>query len=299
MQKGRSDLLIALIVVGVLIIFAIVALNQSSRPASSSGSSITSNNSVGLIEIIGVIYDSRSWVEKIDDFRKKDKIKAIVIRIDSPGGVVAASQELYEAIKRASEEKPVIASFGNVAASGGYYAALGADSIVANSGSTTGSIGVYMETLEYHELMDKVGVSSNIIKSGKFKDAGTPTRELSRDEKAYFQSYIDDSFKDFAEVVAKERNLTYSEVLKIADGRVFTGRQALQLGLVDRLGDQYISVRLAADMAGIKGEPNVVRPPKKGSDWLEIFLDEAVSRIISNLETQSVFHYRWKPETVR
>jgi len=299
MRKRRSDLVITIVVVSVLILFAVISINRTNMHSKSSASNIFGDNNIGLVSITGVIYDSRSWIKKIEDFRKQDRIKAIVVRIESPGGAVAASQELYEALRRARQVKPVVASFGNVAASGGYYTALGADSVVANPGSTTGSIGVIIEMYEYHELLNNLGISSQVVKSGKFKDSGNPARELTPDEKAYLQSYIDDSFKTFSETVAKERNIPLKKVLEIADGRVFTGRQALELGLVDLLGDQHYAVHIAAKMAGIEGEANVVKAPKRSSDWLELILDEATNRVISNLEAQDVFHYRWKPETVR
>ncbi|GBE29322.1 putative signal peptide peptidase SppA [bacterium BMS3Bbin04] len=259
-----------------------------------------SPNRVGLIEVFGPIYNAQGWVDEIDDYRENSKIKAIVIRFDSPGGAVAASQELYEAMKRARLEKPVIASMGNVAASGAYYAALGADSIVANPGTTTGSIGVIMELMMMDELLSKLGLESEVVKSGEFKDAGSPTRPITMEERRYFQSYIDDAYAEFVDVVEQERGLDSLKVVEIADGRVFTGTQALEHGLVDILGDQYLATHLAAQMAGIEGEPSIVRPYRKTKlDLVDILLGQVVSGVENTIHGQGFFQYMWKAEFTR
>ncbi len=300
MKRTNRDLLVAFVVFASLILLFMFLSRPSSSSSGFSNTLSSSGPKIGLIEILGPIYDSRKWVDEIEDFRTQKNIKAIVVRIDSPGGAVAASQELYEALKRARSAKPVIASFGNVAASGGYYAAMGADTIVANIGSTTGSIGVIIHLTQLHELYDKIGISTEVVKSGKFKDSGSPTRELRPDERAYFQSYIDDSYEIFAEVVAEERKLSLSEVKKLADGRVYTGRQAFESGLIDVLGDQFEAIQIAAKMANISGTPEIVKPPKKKNlELLDYLLEGAIEKLGINLEGQNVFQYRWKAESQR
>jgi protease IV len=296
-RRRRTDLVIAVIFLGSIIgLVLIVAGSWNPFDNVEDGVSF-SGNRVGLIDILGPIYDARQWVNEIDDFRENDRIKAIVIRLDSPGGAVAASQELYEAVKRAAAEKPVVASMGNVAASGAYYTALGADSIVANPGTTTGSIGVIMEILLMEELFEKLGLDAEVVKSGVFKDAGNPTRQMTTPERQYFQSYIDDAYAEFVNVVEQERTLDREKVLEVADGRVFTGTQALEHGLVDILGDQYLAIHLAAQMAGIEEEPTVVRPYRRSEvDWLDLILGKVIGRGNTSVHGQGLFQYLWKAE---
>lgn len=298
MRRSRTDVIVGLILVVGLIVLALVL---SANLVGNSGEFELggSGEKVGLIEVLGPIYDARQMVQDIDRFRRRDDLKAIVIRFDSPGGAVAASEELYRAVARADETKPVIASCGNVAASGAYYASLGADSIYANAGSTTGSIGVLLEYLTFGELLDKIGVEPEIVKTGRFKDAGNPSRELTDEERAYFQAYIDDAFANFVDTVALERQMPRDEVMAVSDGRVFTGSRALELGLIDGIGDLYHAVHVAADMAGIDGEPTLVKPPRKRRAWLDYVLDSIAENMLNKLEGRRTFQYRWKPEYVR
>jgi protease-4 len=206
-----------------------------------------------------------------DDIAKQIKragedssVKAIILRINSPGGSAAASQELHEEVRKAREnDKIVVASMSDVAASGGYYVACGADKIVANPGTITGSIGVIFSQLQYSELLEKYGVRSNVIKSGKYKDIGSPLRNMTEEERQILQEMIDDVYSQFVHAVAEGRQMNESEVLELADGRIFTGRQAKELGLVDELGNFQDAVDLAAELAGIKGKPKMVEYGKK------------------------------------
>lgn len=291
-RNDRITLVVVLLIVFLLVILA-------TRTPGHRGNRLEwSGERVGIVEVTGVIWDSRDWVEKIDKFRRDDRIAAIVVRLESPGGGIAASQELYEAIARAGEAKPVVASMGGVAASGAYYAALGADSIVANPGTTTGSIGVMIEFTQFQELFGKLGISNEVVKSGPFKDSGNPARELSDSERRVFQGYIDDAFAQFTAAVVEERGLSEREVAKAADGRVYTGRQALELGLVDRLGDLHSAILLAGEMAGLKGEPAVEYPPRSRDYWwVSELLDEVSIQTLKHLEGRPAFQYLWRVET--
>ncbi len=189
---------------------------------------------IAAIELLGPIYDSRKIVGQFKHFGEQKSIKAIVFRIDSPGGGVAASQEIYEAVKRVRDSgKPIVASMGSVAASGGYYVACGADTIMANPGTTTGSIGVIAEFPNIRELLGKIGIQYEVVKSGRYKDIGSPFHDMTQEEKVRLQSWVDDAYEQFVTVVSEERGLSKKAVLRLADGRVFTGQQALKLGLVD------------------------------------------------------------------
>jgi len=215
---------------------------------------------VGLVELEGPIFSSRPVVRQFKKFEKEDNVKAIVFRINSPGGGIAASQEIYQYAKRVRETgKPVIVSMASAAASGGYYVALGADTIMANPGTTTGSIGVIAEIPNFQGLMEKIGVSMTIIKSGEFKDAGSPYRGLSPRDMQYLQNWIDNGYEQFIQTVALERGMDLQSIRNLADGRVYSGEQAKNLGLIDSLGTLEDAIQLAAELGGITGEPKVVR----------------------------------------
>jgi len=296
-RRRRTDLIIALVFLFSIVGLVLIVAGSWDPFSSNDGGVSLSGDRVGLIEIYGPIYNAQNCITEIDDFRENNRIKAIVIRFDSPGGAVAASQELYEAVKRAAAEKPVVASMGNVAASGAYYAALGADSIVANPGTTTGSIGVIMELLLMEALFEKLGLDAETVKSGEFKDAGNPTRQMTDKERDYFQSYIDDAYAEFVNVVEQERELEREKVIEVADGRVFTGTQAVEHGLVDIIGDQYLAIHLAAQMAGIDDEPAIVRPYRRTElDWLDLLFGKMVGHVAEHVHSQGLFQYMWKAE---
>ncbi|MBC7188218.1 MAG: signal peptide peptidase SppA [Calditrichaeota bacterium] len=219
---------------------------------------------VAVVELTGTIVDPRPVVRQLKQYRRDGSIKAIVLRIESPGGGVAASQEIYEEVRKTREAgKVIVASLGSVAASGGYYVAVGATRIMANPGTTTGSIGVIAEIPNIRRLLDKLGIGFTVIKSGKFKDTGSPYRELTDAERAYLQQWVDDAFAQFLDAVVEGRKMERAQVLALADGRVFTGLQAVRSGLVDTLGTFEDALRLAADLAGIKGEPRIVRQERR------------------------------------
>jgi protease-4 len=241
---------------------------------------------VGIVEINMPITVSKKIVEDLNYFNEKSNIVAIVIRLDTPGGGVAASQEIYEKVKIIADKskKPIIASMGGVAASGGYYIALGADTIIANPGTATGSIGVIMSYPVISELMDKIGVQYETIKSGKLKDSGSLFRNLTEEERVYFQELIDDLHSQFEMVVSQERKIPIKEIGKYATGRVYSGKQAVNAGLIDILGTFEDAVHLAAQMAGYLDTPEIVYPPEEKKGLMDIlFGDIFQSSTIENL----------------
>ncbi|MBX3301619.1 MAG: signal peptide peptidase SppA [Nitrospira sp.] len=239
---------------------------------------------IALIRIEGVIVDSQTTVAELKRFSENPSIKAIVLRIDTPGGGVVPSQEIYDAVKRVRNKsnKAVIASMGSVAASGGYYIAAATDRIVANPGTLTGSIGVIMETANLEGLLQKIGVEGVIIKSGKYKDVGSPLRKMSTEEKGLLQTVMDDVHKQFIEAVAEGRSMELRAAQVLADGRIFTGRQAKEVKLVDELGDLEAAIQLAAEVVGIEGEPKVVEPRRRFS--LRELLDSKLSMMLPKFD---------------
>jgi protease-4 len=229
---------------------------------------------IGLVEITGTMVNPAPVVDQIVDFGKDDGIKAVLVRIESPGGVVAAAQEIYEELKKVRDAgKPVVASMGGVAASGGYYVACGADSIVANPGTLTGSIGVIMSFPNTEELFKKIGIGFQVVKSGQYKDIGSFARQMTPAERDLLGDLLDDVHEQFVGVVSTERDIEEDRVRAFADGRLLTGRQALEMGLVDRLGGYRDAVMMAGDLAGIRGEPTVVRPRRRAISIWDILDD--------------------------
>ena len=224
------------------------------------GAPLLGGNRVALVEVEGLIVDASRVVKELDDFGDDPTIRAIVVRIQSPGGVVAPTQEIYDTIQRISRQgKPVVASMGSVAASGGYYLAAAATRIVANPGTLTGSIGVIMQLAEIEGLLKKVGVRYEVIKSGPYKDSGSFARAMTPDERAVLQAVLDDMYDQFVSAVAEGRRLGKDRVKALADGRVYSGRMAKNLGLVDELGGLDEAIRVASELGGISGKPHVVR----------------------------------------
>jgi protease-4 len=222
-------------------------------------------------------------MEQIKKYRKDNRVKAIILRIESPGGGTAASQEIYREVQRTVAKKRVVASMGNVAASGGYYVALAADRIVANPATLTGSIGVIMEVSNIKELLQKIGVSREAVKSGPFKDIGSPVREMKPEERRLLEEVIQNVHQQFIEVVSKGRRLSREQVEKIADGRIFTGQQAKALGLVDELGSFEDAVELTKKMVGLSGEVKLIFPEKKRFSIWDLIFSEMIGDIKQSL----------------
>jgi protease-4 len=225
---------------------------------------VAGKDGVAIVRIEGPIMDSAQAVGELQDFAEDPLVKAIVVRIDSPGGGVAPSQEIYNAVKRVRREhnKTVVASMGTVAASGGYYIAVATDRILANPGTLTGSIGVIMQTANFQELLEKIGVKSVVVKTGKFKDLGSPFRPMMEEERLLLQSVMNDTLSQFVEAVADGRSMDAAEVEQLADGRVFTGRQAKSVLLIDEIGDLHDAIKLAGELGGIEGTPRVLETTK-------------------------------------
>jgi protease IV len=251
---------------------------------------------IALVELNEPIINSEDIVRQFKKYRENRSIKAIVFRVETPGGGVAASQEIYEEVKKTRDSgKPVVVSMGAVAASGGYYVSCGATRIVANPGTLTGSIGVIFQFLHFSELMKKLGIDESTFKSGKLKDSGSPFRKVTPEEQAYFQSLVADVYDQFVNVVATERKLNLNYVKKFADGRVFTGRQAKQYGFVDTLGTFEDAVSIAGKLAGIQGKPRVIKEYHRKTMFDRIFGDAAtdLTRLRDEIVHQPVIQYKF------
>lgn len=236
------------------------------------GPGLTTADSVAVVRIEGVITDPTVLTRELVTFGKRDDVKAVVVRINSPGGGVGPSQEIHREIKRLREKKPVVASMGAVAASGGLYSAVGAEKIVANPGTITGSIGVIIEFMNAEELLGKIGLKGSVVKSGRYKDTGSPFREMTEGERKLLQELIDEVNSQFIDAVAEGRGLEVEDVRTFADGRVFSGAKAMDLGLVDSLGGLTDAVKLAGELAEIEGEPNVIYPVRRRPNILDFVL---------------------------
>lgn len=232
---------------------------------------------VGIVQIEGVITDSRDICEQIDKFSNDDRIRAVVLRIDSPGGGVAPSQEIFRCVQELRKKKRAVASMGSVAASGGYLIATAAERIVANPGTITGSISAVMHFADIEQILKRLGVRSTVVKSGKFKDIGSPAREMTTEEKRLIQGIVDDIYDQFVVTVSKNRKIPLETIKRLADGRIFSGRQAFDLKLVDDLGGLQDAVQVAAKLAGIEGRPDTVYSAQNRSTLWKYLLENITS----------------------
>lgn len=248
------------------------------------GNDLSFGDKIAVVEVDGIITESETISKQIKEFGERDDIKVIVVRINSPGGGVGPSQEIYREIKKVNAKKKVIASMGAVAASGGYYIAAAANKIVANPGTITGSIGVIMEFANAEELLNKIGFKGYVIKSGEYKDIGSPLRGMKENEKRLLQNVIDDVHRQFVDVVAENRKLKVDVVKKIADGRIFSGQQAKEIGLVDKIGNFQDAIDIAASISNIKGKPVVLYPEKKGVRLWDIVFGDAAGQMLKKLK---------------
>jgi len=291
----KHPILLGLMVFGVLLGLFLITIWALSYFSDREGS-LWGGEKIAVVEVRGVILDPQPIVERLVKLRKNEKVKAIVVRIDSPGGGVGPAQEIHAELKKVQREKKVLVSMGSVAASGGYYIACAADRIVANPGTITGSIGVIVESLNVEELLRKLGLRSMVVKSGKHKDLGSPLRPMTEEERKLLQGVLDSVHDQFIRAVAEGRRLPLEKVRELADGRIFSGDQARELGLVDELGNLEDTIAVAAKMAGIKGEPEVLYPEKKKFSLLDFLLQETVQRVLESLRDHSSplqFLYSW------
>lgn len=241
---------------------------------------------IAVLEINGIISDDVRYLEQITNYRRDNSVKGFLVVINSPGGVVGPSQSIYHELRRLRDEDgvPVVATIGAIGASGGYYVALGADSIYALPGSMTGSIGVIMEFPQAQELMDRIGVDVEIVKSAEFKDIGSPFRPLQTADRMVLQGLVQDVYAQFVDAVAEERKLPLEEATRLADGRVYSGRQALEAGLVDRIGNLNDALAAAGRMAGLGDEPRTIWPRTKNKiTLLDLLLGRGTAASLARL----------------
>jgi protease IV len=251
----------------VVLLFFVAAFALTVGTDGKLGDLLALGGKVGVVEVKGVINESDDVVDALKSFEKSPSIKAVVVRIESPGGGVAPSQEIYQAIRQLRATKPVVASMGGVAASGGYYIASACDTIVANPGTLTGSIGVIMELGNVEGLLQKLGVQPEVIKAGAYKDMGSLVRPMTDAERGLFQEMIDSVHTQFITAVAAGRGMNKDQVRALADGRIFSGEQAKTAGLVDELGGFEDAVALAASKGGVEGEPHVTHARSSKEPW--------------------------------
>ena len=240
---------------------------------------VKSEHAVGVVELSGEILDSEDFRKQLEKAVNSDKLKALVVRINSPGGGVAASEEIFRLIQAADKKKPVVCSEGGVAASGGLYASLGCRKIVANKGTLTGSIGVILMMPNVAAIMSNAGLEMSVVKSGKFKDAGSPFRPVAGADKELLQSLVDASFKQFVDAIVEARGLEPEKVMSFSDGRIILGEQALALGLVDEIGGLERAAKVALELAGDKAEPEIVII-KKPSGIRAVFSEVGESELV-------------------
>ena len=280
MKKG------CLIITGLLIVMMavslIIVLFQKNVPHGSR---------VALVRIEGTILDSKEIVDEIKGYTKDSSVKAIVLRVDSPGGAVAPSQEIYAEVKKAVLKKKVIVSMGSVAASGGYYISAPASKIIANPGTLTGSIGVILEIPNIEGLMSKIGVKTEVIKSGRHKDMGSAFRGLKQEERQILQGVMDNVHEQFIRAVSEGRKMKIDAVREIADGRIFSGEQAVDNGLIDQLGTLEDAIKTAALLAGIKDEPEVVTKEEKFSliDMLRNKIPDELANVFPTMKIKYLY----------
>jgi protease IV len=292
MPAKKHPIFTVLIILGLLILFLGTTMFLAHKAAGLS-SHVAFGDKIGVITIEGPITDSGDILSQLVDFRENRGIQAIVLRIDSPGGGVGPSQEIYQEVRRTVPRKTVVVSMGGVAASGGYYVASAATEIVANPGTITGSIGVIMEIFRFEELLNKVGVNLESVKSGEFKDIGSPARKMSARDREVLNLLVGDIQSQFVAAVAEGRNLPLEEVRKIADGRVFSGAQAMEMGLVDSLGNFRDAVDQAKRISGLKGDVTLVYPPKSKLGLRDLIFNSAAGFMAHLFHRVDPLQYRW------
>ncbi|MBI2988828.1 MAG: signal peptide peptidase SppA [Deltaproteobacteria bacterium] len=299
MARGRSLLKgLGILFLSILVFFVAIFFYAYLTGGEVQVLSLLGGEGVGVLEIAGSINDSQEAIRNLKQFGETNGIKAVVVRINSPGGGVAPTQEIFEEIEKVKKNKPVIASLGGMATSGGYYIASACSQVVANPGTLTGSIGVIMELGNMEELLRKIGLKGYNIKSGPHKDIGSPLRPLSAEEKAILQSLVDNVHGQFIRAVAKGRRMSEDKVRALADGRVYSGEQAKGLGLVDLLGNMEDAIDLAAKRGGIKGAPQVIHSRGEDKGWWERLFSSFLGGQWGRGESWGL-RYEWSPSFIQ
>lgn len=269
--------------IAILVIFFFVGVSVIGLKFLGQGKmSLVAGEKVGVVEIKGLISDSKTTLKQLNRFSEDQAIRAIVVRINSPGGAVGPSQEILREVEKVKKKK-VVASLGTVAASGGYYIACGADLIMANKGTATGSIGVIMQFTNVEALTKKVGLDFFTLKSGRYKDVGSPFRTMTPEEREYMQHLLDNIYQQFVSDVARNRKIPVEKLKSLAEGKVYTGEEAKQVGLVDEFGNLPDAIERAGKLAGIKGKAEAVYPEKEGFSILRLLLGEDTEDTLSHL----------------
>ncbi|WP_462137975.1 signal peptide peptidase SppA [Candidatus Mycalebacterium sp.] len=245
---------------------------------------------IAVLNIEGVIISSGAYTEAVREIEKNGSYKALVVRIDSPGGSVAASQEIYALVKRLGQKIPVVASMGNVAASGGYYIACGAPHIIANPGTITGSIGVLATFANYGELLRWAKIGVDVVKTGELKDAGSPLRPLEPGERKYLQDLVDNALEQFKNTVVENREISPEKMKEFSDGRIVLGSEAMESGLVDEMGTFLSAIETAAERAGIPKDSPVHTFPVKDLTFLDLIIPGESAKLLGKYLSPSVFH---------
>ena len=298
-EKRRSGWFWVFVVGGLFIAFVVVVSLVGYFAVQSLGGNPGFGDSIGVIDVDGVILAADKTVDNLRKFDQDDSIKAIILHIDSPGGGAAASQEIYGEVRHIRDEKkkPIIASIESVGASGAYYIASGANRIYANNASIVGSIGVIMEWTNYGDLLKWAKLKPEVLKAGSLKDAGSPTREMTPEERAYFQGLVDNMHAQFIRDVAAGRGVAADKLQPLATGQVWTGEQALPLHLIDKQGGFRDALLETAKQVGISGEPNVVKPAKRGRSVWDLVTTDA-DDLLPNperlLEKHAGFYFLWR-----
>jgi protease-4 len=277
-RSGQALLFLAFLVAGfVVVVVMLTVLGGSDEETGDWTEVLGSGNKVGVIQIEGTLMSSDTVLKQLRKFRKKSSIKAIVLRINSPGGAVAPAQEIYREIEKVKKKKPVVASMETVGASAAYYIASNTNRIVCSQGTITGSIGVIMMLPQIQKVIERIGVDVNVIKAGKYKDIGSAVRPLTEEERKILETFAAQIHEQFISDVAAGRKgkIERDKLVSIADGSFFTGERAKELGLVDSIGNFYDAVKIAAELGGIKGEAELVYPKKKWDSWLDMVLESS------------------------
>lgn len=277
---------------GLILVILAVALFSGAMAFFSSDGPLFNSTRLGQVNLVGPIVDSTDVVDWIRTLRDDETVKGVLLRVNSPGGGIAPSQEIYAAIKDLAAKKPVVASFASVAASGGYYSACPATKIVANPGSITASIGVVAEFVTLEDAMSKLGIKPEVLTTGRFKAAGTPLRELTPAQRAQILSVMNNMHEQFVNDVAKARGMKVEDIAKIADGRAVSGMQAKQLGLVDRLGGRMVAIDLLKEMCSIKGRVPLLEGPVKEQTLIQEILGINLSLDSLTLSQPIRFFYK-------